>query len=200
MSDPPRGVLELVPDSMETNDDDFVEIAPDATDDSARPCGKPGRSGPPGNKNARTHGMYALKRAVRERGLDAIDGRSALGRALREYRADLVRDLGGEESLSTAELHLVDLAVRDKLFLDSLDAALAERPLLNRKRGSVAPALEARFRMADAATRRLQALGLKRRTRRKTVQEIIGEIQRESEISSTSIEDGDARDGGDDEN
>jgi hypothetical protein len=35
---------------------------------------------PSGNKNARMHGMYALKRAVQERGLDAIDGRSALGR------------------------------------------------------------------------------------------------------------------------
>jgi hypothetical protein len=49
---PPRG-LELVPDSMETNEDDFVEIAADATEASARPCGKPGRSGPPGNRNAR---------------------------------------------------------------------------------------------------------------------------------------------------
>jgi len=117
--------------------------------------------------------------------------------ALHEYRVDLVRDLGGEASLSTAELHLVDLAVRDKLLLDSLDAALAERPLLNRKRGRVVPALEARFRMADSATRRLQALGLKRRTRRKTVQEIIAEIQREAEITSATQDDG--NDGGDDE-
>ena len=92
----------------------------------------------------------------------------------------LVRDLGGAENLSISQLHLVDLAVRDRLFLDSLDAALAERPLLNRKRGSVAPALEARFRMADSATRRLQALGLKRVTRRKTVREIIGEIANET--------------------
>src|SRR5436189_745349 len=103
MMNPPRGVLELVPDSMETNEDDCVEIAADATDGSARPCGKPGRSGPPGNKNARTHGMYSLRRAIQERGLDAIDGRSALGRALREYRADLIRDLGGEANLSSAE-------------------------------------------------------------------------------------------------
>lgn len=74
---------------------------PDAADISTPPCGKPGRSGSSGNKNARTHGMYSLKRAVQERGLEAIDGRSALGRALREYRADLVRDLGGEANLST---------------------------------------------------------------------------------------------------
>jgi hypothetical protein len=78
--------------------------------------------------------------------------------------------------LSTAELHLVDLAVRDRLFLDSLDAALAERPLLNRKKGTVAPALEAWLRLADSATRRLVALGLKRRKRRKTFNEIIAEI------------------------
>ena len=87
-----------------------------------------------------------MKRAVQERGLEAIDGRSGLGRALREYRADLVRDLGGEQNLSAAELHLIDLAVRDRLFIETRDAALTERPLLNRKRGSVAPALEARFR------------------------------------------------------
>jgi hypothetical protein len=196
---PPTGILELVPDSAETNEDDCVEIAPDATDGNARPCGKPGRSGPPGNKNARTHGMYALKRAVQERGLEAIDGHSSLGRALREYRADLVRDLGGEQILSAAELHLVDLAVRDRLLLDTLDAALTDRPLFNRKRGAVVPALESRFRMADSATRRLQALGLKRRTRRKSVQEIIAEIHAEAQTSSAT-NDGDADDGREDEN
>jgi hypothetical protein len=87
---------------------------------------------------------------------------------------------GGEPNLTTAELHLVELAVRDRLLLDSIDAALAERPLVNRKRGTVAPAVEARFRMADSATRRLQALGLKRVKRRKTVQEIMTEIANEA--------------------
>jgi hypothetical protein len=61
MSALPPGKLAMVPDHVETDDDDFVEIAPDATDGSARPCGKPGRSGPPGNKNARTHGMYSTE-------------------------------------------------------------------------------------------------------------------------------------------
>jgi hypothetical protein len=110
-----------------------------------------------------------------------------------------VRDLGGEENLSAAELHLVDLAVRDRLFLDSLDAGLAERPLLNRKKGSVAPALEARFRMADSATRRLQALGLKRRTRRKTFNEIVAEIgsyeQRDDSRSGDDLHAGGEDDG-----
>ena len=184
-------------DSEETNAPEVAETAQENVSPRGKGFGQPGRSGPPGNRNAARHGYYSLKRAVQERGLEAIDGRSGLGRALREYRADLVRDLGGEENLSAAELRLIDLAVRDRLFIETLDAALTERPLLNRKRGSVAPALEARFRMADSATRRLQALGLKRRTRRKTVQEIIAEIQREAEITSATQDDG--NDGGDDE-
>jgi hypothetical protein len=111
-------------DSAETNATEALETAREKPEARPKGHGQPGRSGPPGNQNARRHGLYTLKRAVRERGLDAIDGRSALGRALREYRADLVRDLGGEENLSAAEIHLVDLAVRDRLFLESLDAAL----------------------------------------------------------------------------
>jgi hypothetical protein len=91
--------------------------------------------------------------------------------------------------LAPPQLHLVDLAVRDRLFLDSLDAALAERPLLNRKRGNVAPALEARFRIADFATRRLVALGLKRVKRRKTVQEIMAEIANETASRRTNVND-----------
>jgi hypothetical protein len=174
------GMLALVPDTEETNDADIAPTAPDAAEASSRPCGKPGRSGPPGNQNARKLGMYSLQRAVRERGLDAIDGRSALGRALREYRADLIRDLGGQETLSAAQLHLVELAVRDRLLLDTLDAALADRPLFNRKRKTVAPALEARFRMADSAARRLVALGLKRVKRRKSYNEIMAEIMKEA--------------------
>jgi hypothetical protein len=186
-------------DFAETNAAGTVESARENLETHPKGHGQPGRSGPPGNQNARRHGLYSLKRAVQERGLDAIDGRSALGRALREFRADLVRDLGGEANLSAAELHLVDLAVRDRLFLDSLDAALAERPLVNRKRGTVAPALEARFRLADSATRRLIALGLRRRMRRKTVNEVIAEIHRAAQASSAT-NDRNGSDGGDDEN
>jgi hypothetical protein len=53
--------------------------------------------------------------------------------------------------------------------------------------------------MADSATRRLLALGLRRRTHRKTVNEVIAEIHRAAQISSATG-DADANDGGDDEN
>jgi hypothetical protein len=46
-------------------------------DDAANP----GRSGPPGNKNARTHGMYALKRAFKIVVLTrSTEGRCSVGR------------------------------------------------------------------------------------------------------------------------
>ncbi len=46
--------------------------------------------------------------------------------------------------------------------------------------------LEARCRMADSATRRLQAIGLKRRRRRKTFNEIVAKLGcEESDASGT---------------
>jgi hypothetical protein len=79
---PGRSVPMTDPD--ETNTPEGWEAARENVPPRKKGFGQPGRSGPPGNKNARTHGMYALKRAVQERGLEAIDGRSALGRALRD--------------------------------------------------------------------------------------------------------------------
>ena len=61
--------------------------------------GKPGRSGPPGNGNAQTHGAFALKRAVRTLGSRTIDRRTRVGRALATWCEDLARDLGGVEQL-----------------------------------------------------------------------------------------------------
>ena len=53
-----------------------------------------------------------LKRAATELGGRAIDGRSALGRALASWRTDLIQDLGGPDAVSTQQAAMVDLAVR----------------------------------------------------------------------------------------
>src|SRR5262245_15530272 len=87
-----------------------------------KPCGKPGRSGPPANSNARTHGIHTLKRAVVTLGSRSIDRRTSVGRALAEWRRDLIADLGGPEQLSKQREALVDLCVREKLMLDTIDA------------------------------------------------------------------------------
>ena len=71
--------------------------------------------------NRQTHGIGLLKRAVKTLGGRVIDRRTSLGNALDQWRSDLLRDLGGSEEVSTQKLALVDLAVKTKLMVDSLD-------------------------------------------------------------------------------
>jgi hypothetical protein len=72
-------------------------------------------------------GVYTLKRAVRDLVSRALpSSRTALGRALREWSDSLIADLGGPDAVSTQQLALVDMAVRSKLLVDSVDAYVLE--------------------------------------------------------------------------
>jgi hypothetical protein len=57
-----------------------------------------------------------------------ISGRTWVGRTMRDWRGDLVADLGGEDSLSTQEKALIDLATRTKVQLDLVDVWLFKQP------------------------------------------------------------------------
>jgi len=93
-----------------------------------------------------------------------LDKRTTLGKQLAAWRADLVRDLGGEPS--TAQLAVVDLAVRTKLMLDSIDAWLLVQPaLVNLRKRALIPAVRERQALADALARYLSQLGLERKVR-----------------------------------
>lgn len=112
------------------------------------------------------HGLRLLKRAVKELGSRAIDKRTALGKALARWRSDLVADLGGAEAISTQEEAMVDLAVKTKLLLDSVDAWLLIQPtLINARRRALLPVVKERTQLADALARYMTQLGLKRRAR-----------------------------------
>ncbi len=114
-------------------------------------------------RSSAKHGLTTLKRAVRDLGGRVIDKRTALGRALAGWRAALVRDLGGIEGLSTQQLALIDLAIRTKLMLDSIDAWLLAQPtLINRRKRSLLPVVRERLQLADALARYLTQLGLDR--------------------------------------
>jgi hypothetical protein len=105
------------------------------------------------------HGLVTLKASVRALGPRVIDKRTRLGKQLAEWRADLIRDLGGKPS--TAELALVDLAVRSKLMLDSIDAWLLVQPsLVNARKRAVLPVVRERQAQADGLLRALDRLGL----------------------------------------
>ena len=123
-----------------------------------------------GNRSARSRRITCgpqlrkLKRAVQQLGEHAIDRRTTLGKALAQWRTDLVQDLGGPDAVSTQELAVVDLAVKTKLLLDSVDAWLLTQPsLVNARKRTLLPVVLQRQQLADALARYLVLLGLKRR-------------------------------------
>jgi len=131
---------------------------------------------PRGNGNARTHALFSMKRLLKERGMAAIDGRSAVGRALSQWRSDLVRDLGGEDTISTQQQALVGLAVKSKLLLDSVDTWLLTQPcLVNRRKKSLLPVVRERQQLADGLARYLTTLGLEKRVKTLTLAELLAQ-------------------------
>ena len=73
-------------------------------------------------------GSTRFGQTVRALGPRVLDRRTPLGKQLAAWRVDLVHDLGGEPS--TAQLAVIDLAVKTKLLLDSIDAWLLVQPSL----------------------------------------------------------------------
>jgi hypothetical protein len=110
------------------------------------------------------HGLYRLKRSIKELGTRAIalDRRSTVAKAMQRWRNELVRDLGGE--LSAQQRAVVELALKTKLMLDSIDAWLLVQPsLINKRKRALLPVVRERQVLADALARYLDTLGLERR-------------------------------------
>ena len=113
-----------------------------------------------------THGAKALKRVVQTLGSRTIDRRTAVGKALAAWRADLLADLGGIENVSTQERALVEEAVKTKLILDSVDAWLLRQPtLINKRARTVLPAVRDRQSLVNTLRGLLGDLGLSRRAK-----------------------------------
>lgn len=109
-------------------------------------------------------GYYALKTTLRALGPRVIDRRTHIGKQLAAWRSDLIRDLGGDPS--TAQLAVIDLALKTKLMLDSIDAWLLVQPsLVNQRKRSLLPVVRERQALADALARYLTQLGLERRAK-----------------------------------
>lgn len=122
----------------------------------------PRKSGRTGGR----HGLFSMKRAVRELGDRALDGRTSIAKALAEWKAELIGDLGGRQAISTQQIAIIDLAVKTKLMLDSVDAWLLTRAsIIDKRRRAVLPIVRERQQLADALSRYLQVLGLERRSK-----------------------------------
>jgi len=120
------------------------------------------------------HGLTTLKRAVNGLGNRVIDKRTATGKALAKWRSDLIADLGGEDAISTQRVALIDLAVKSKLLLDSIDTWLLTQPtLVNVRKRSLLPVVLQRQTLADGLARYLTQLGLERRHKVKTISDLL---------------------------
>lgn len=120
-------------------------------------------------RNSRTgrppiHGLNALRKAVTRLSTKRLDQRSAIAVAVRRFKADLVRDLGGNPS--RAQETLIELAARTWIIVEALDDWLMRQPslVLHRKR-AVVPVLLQRQQLADSLARQLERLGLERKVR-----------------------------------
>jgi hypothetical protein len=122
------------------------------------------KSAPKGNKYRQTHGLISLKKAVNTLGNRALDQRTKTGKALAQWRADLIRDLGGD--VSTQQDAIISLAVKTKLLLDSIDVWLLEQPtLIIKRKKAIIPAVIQRQQLADALSRYMGQLGLERKAK-----------------------------------
>src|SRR6266404_9100528 len=112
-------------------------------------------------------GLYTLKRAVAVLGSRALPSkRSALGRALGEWRASLLADLGGVDAVSTQQLALVDLAVRSKLLVDSVDAYVLGMPSpVNKRKRQLFAVVVQRQALVGQLQSLLRDPGLERKAR-----------------------------------
>ena len=130
------------------------------------------------------HGIKTLKRAVRVLGDKAIDRRTRMGKALALWRTDLIRDLGG--TVSTQQSSLIDLAVKTKLMLDSVDAWILQQPsLINKRKRSILPVVMQRTTLADSLARYLMTLGLERRSRDLDLTDALTRINAEDDNNGT---------------
>lgn len=112
------------------------------------------------------HGLTVLRRLMGDEtdlGLKVIDERTRLGRELMAWRAALVQDLGGEGQLSVQQQALIDIVMRTKLLLDTIDHWLLRQPsLVDKRKRQLYPAVVQRTQLADSLARHLGTLGLQR--------------------------------------
>ena len=109
------------------------------------------------------HGLTALKRTVKARGISELDGRTAAVRSVNEWRAQIIADLGGLENIPAAKLVLVEMACRTRVLVDHADVFLLSQPsIINRRRKAFIPLVAQRQALCDSLARLCTQIGLAR--------------------------------------
>lgn len=139
---------------MTSNDDAGVGKAPASPPVERRPEWRKGRP--------TTHGLKALRRTVSQLTTRRLDGRSAVAVAVRLFKADLRRDLGGD--LTRAQETILELAAQTWVQVRVLDDWLSRQSsLVLARKKTVLPVLLQRTQLAEALAKHLDRLGLDRK-------------------------------------
>ena len=126
--------------------------------DKAEENPKPASGPKIGEQRALKHGLTSLKKAVNTLGNRALDKRTMAGRALAQWRQDLIRDLDGDVSIQQDAI--ISLAVKTKLMLDSVDVWILQQPtLINKPKRAIIPVVVQRQQLADALARYQKSIG-----------------------------------------
>jgi hypothetical protein len=128
------------------------------------------------------HGLTALRRDIHTRKSAVLDRRYKLGREIHAWKQDLIADLGGNESISTQKKAILEVAVRAKLMLDSIDSWILQQPsLVNKRARALLPVVVQRQTLADGLARNLKDLGLERKAKEIDLSRTLAEIKNEEE-------------------
>lgn len=127
----------------------------------------------------------ALSSIHKLRGEAWLESLGKTGEVLREWRAAIITDLGGEETISAQERAVVEIATRTYLLLESVDRYLLSLPsLVNKRRRQLYAVVLQRQTLANALAGYMNQLGLRRRARE--LPTLAAYIGRKDDTSETS--------------
>lgn len=114
-----------------------------------------------------THGLGVLKRAVKELGSRALDGRTTLAKELEAERRELTQALGGDSEVSPQERAIISMIAQKRVRrkIAAQWALLNPDKLFDRRKRSFAPLALQLEQLEESEARLLEKLGLKRRAK-----------------------------------
>jgi hypothetical protein len=92
-----------------------------------------------------------------------LDGRSAVAVAVRAWKADIRRDLGGD--LTRAQETILEGAAQKWVIREALADYIARQPGVVSKKRAVAPVVLQHLQVSDSLTRDLDRLGIDRKAK-----------------------------------
>jgi hypothetical protein len=115
----------------------------------------------PGAGRKPTHGAAIMRKTLRTLTTKRLDGRTALAVAVRQFKADVRRDLGGD--LTTAQETILEAAAQKWVIASSLADYIARQPSLVTRKRTVIPVVMQFMQVSESLERTLERLGLDRK-------------------------------------